>query len=100
MKLETYSHIILILKKIIEGTKFDGHVFSVGGCERDRILGNKIKDIDIVVDLPNGGIEFANWLKDNGHTKGSVVVYEHYGTAMFCLKDAPDDAIEAVQTRK
>lgn len=100
MKLETYSHIILILKKIIEGTKFDGHVFSVGGCERDRILGNNIKDIDIVVDLPNGGIEFANWLKDNGHTKGSVVVYEHYGTAMFCLKDAPDYAIEAVQTRK
>ena len=97
---KNYMEIIEYLRSIILGTKFENHVFSVGGCERDLILDSPIKDIDIVIDLPNGGIEFANWLKDNGHTVGSVVVYEHFGTAMFRLKDYPDEEIEAVQTRK
>lgn len=95
-----YDKIVDTLKKIIKGTKYEGHVFTVGGCERDRILGNPIKDVDIVIDLPNGGIEFANWLNDNNYTNGSVVVYEHYGTAMFRLSEIPDDIIEAVQTRR
>ena len=98
--IKNYIEIIEHLKNIILGTKFENHVFSVGGCERDLILDSPIKDIDIVIDLPNGGIEFANWLKDNGYTVGSVVVYEHFGTATFRLKDYPDEEIEAVQTRK
>ena len=97
---KNYIEIIERLKNIVLGTKFENHVFSVGGCERDLILDAPIKDIDIVIDLPNGGIEFANWLKDNDYTVGSVVVYEHFGTAMFRLKDYPDEEIEAVQTRK
>ena len=97
---KNYIEIIEYLKNIVLGTKFENHVFSVGGCERDLILDAPIKDIDIVIDLPNGGIEFANWLKDNDYTVGSVVVYEHFGTAMFRLKDYPDEEIEAVQTRK
>ena len=97
---KNYIEIIEYLKNTILGTKFENHVFSVGGCERDLILDAPIKDIDIVIDLPNGGIEFANWLKDNGYTVGSVVVYEHFGTAMFRLKDYPDEEIESVQTRK
>lgn len=97
---KNYMEIIEYLRSIILGTKFENHVFSVGGCERDLILDSPIKDIDIVIDLPNGGIEFANWLKDNGYTVGSVVVYEHFGTAMFRLKDYPGEEIEAVQTRK
>ena len=97
---KNYIEIIEYLKNIILGTKFENHVFSVGGCERDLILDSPIQDIDIVIDLPNGGIEFANWLKDNNYTVGSVVVYEHFGTAMFRLKDYPDEEIEAVQTRK
>ena len=88
--IKNYIEIIEHLKNIILGTKFENHVFSVGGCERDLILDSPIKDIDIVIDLPNGGIEFANWLKDNGYTVGSVVVYEHFGSAMFRLKDYPD----------
>ena len=97
---KNYIEIIEYLRSIILGTKFENHVFSVGGCERDLILDAPIKDIDIVSDLPSGGIEFANWLKDNNYTVGSVVVYEHFGTAMFRLKDYPDEEIEAVQTRK
>lgn len=100
MEALVYDKIVLALKEIIAGTEYEGHVYTVGGCERDRILGREIKDIDIVVDLPNGGIEFAQYLERNGHTVGSVVVYPHYGTAMFRLKDIPEEEIESVQTRK
>ena len=49
MKLEIYEQIVSILKSIIKDTKFENHTYTVGGCERDRILGNEIKDIDIVL---------------------------------------------------
>ena len=96
----TYLKVVDILKNIIAGSKFEGHVYCVGGCVRDLLLGRSIKDIDIVVDLPNGGIELAEWLKNGGYTKGSVVTYPHFGTAMFVLKDMPDVELESVQTRK
>lgn len=95
-----YDKVFEALKNIIKGTPYENHVFTVGGCERDRIIGDIVKDVDITIDLPNGAIEFAHWLKENGYTEGSIVVYEHFGTAMFTLKEAPFDTIEAVQTRK
>lgn len=101
MKIEKYYSILNYLKEIIKGTEFEGHVFSVGGCERDKHLGLKtIKDIDIVIDLMDGGIKFAKWLESNGYTHGSVVVYENFGTAMFKLDKFPKEEIEAVHTRK
>lgn len=100
MKLETYDMVISILKMLIKGTKFEGHVYAVGGCERDRILGNEIKDIDIVVDLPRGGIELAEYLNSKGHLAYEPVVYENFGTVMFNLFDIPTVEIEAVHTRK
>lgn len=100
MTINVYEEIISTLREIIDGTEYEGHVFTVGGCERDRILKRDIKDVDIVIDLPNGGIEFAEYLEKNGHTTGHVVTYPHYGTAMFRLKGIPDKEIEAVQTRK
>lgn len=101
MKIEIYYDILNYLKEIIKGTEFEGHVFSVGGCERDKHLGmNTIKDIDIVIDLMDGGIKFTKWLESNGYTNGSVVVYENFGTAMFKLNKFPKEEIEAVHTRK
>ena len=101
MRIETYYEILNYIKNIINGTEFEGHVYSVGGCERDKHLGSDtIKDIDIVIDLMGGGIRFAKWLESNGYTKSSVVVYENFGTAMFKLKDFPDEEIETVHTRK
>ena len=84
------------------GREFEGHVYSVGGCERDKHLGLKeIKDIDLVVDLPNNsGIRFANWLYSIGLTISKPVVYENFGTAMFKLSAFPDEEIEVVHTRK
>lgn len=100
MKTEKYEQIMSRLAALIAGTGFENHVFSVGGCVRDKHLKMEIKDIDLVVDLPNGGIELAKYLESNGFTKGSIVVYENYGTVMFRLKDFPDIELEAVQTRK
>ena len=100
MKLEVYKGIMELLRDIIEPTEFKNHVFAVGGCERDKRLGNEIKDIDLVVRLPNGGIKFAEYLHKIGASSHEPVVYEHFGTAMFRLDQFPDIELEAVQTRK
>ena len=102
MKIETYYKILDYIKNVIKGREFDGHVYSVGGCERDKHLGmNEIKDIDLVVDLKDGGIRFARWLHSMGLIRnGNIVVYENFGTAMFRLSAFPDEEIEVVHTRK
>ena len=99
MKIDTYTFILCELRDIIKGTKWENHVFAVGGCVRDEIMHNEIKDIDLCVDLCNGGIDFARWLEENGYTKFSVITYENFGTAMFHLKNFPDVELEVVQTR-
>ena len=83
---------------IIKGTPFENHVFAVGGSVRDFYMGNDIKDIDLVIDLPHGGVDFANWCKEQGYTR-TVVIYETYGTAMFKFKQFPGEEIECVMTR-
>lgn len=100
MKRELYISITKHLRDLIQGTEFEGHVLSVGGCVRDDIMGLEIKDIDLAVTLPDGGIKLAEWLEQNGHTSIRVVTYPTYHTAMFRLKDFPDEELEAVQTRK
>lgn len=94
-----YLDIVCAIRDIILGTEWENHVFTVGGCVRDCYMNREIKDIDLVIDLPSGGINFAKWLEENGFTKGSVVTYENFGTAMFHLKEFPDVELEAVQTR-
>ena len=100
MDIEKYKDIISTIKNIIVGTKWEGLVYSVGGCVRDSLLNRPIKDIDLVVTMPNGGIDFANWLFENNFLIREPVTYPHYGTAMFHLSAFPDIELEAVQTRK
>lgn len=100
MKLEQYKEILKHLKIIIAGSEFENHLFSVGGCVRDELMGNEIKDIDLCIDLPNGGLDFANWMEENHFTLSHVVTYPTYGTAMFKLSAFPDIELECVQTRK
>ena len=78
------------LRELIAGTEFDGKVFFVGGCCRDDIMGTEIKDIDISVALPDGGIRLAMWLHENGHLAGEVSAYPEFHTAKFRLADFPD----------
>ena len=100
MRHEIYIKIKEYLRTLIRGTDWEGHVYTVGGCVRDELMGSKIKDIDLCVSLPSGGIRFAEWLRDNGYTIKGVTVYPNYGTAMLHLKEFPDVELEFVQTRK
>lgn len=100
MTIELYNKILFEIRHIIKDTEWESHIFAVGGCVRDEILKNNINDIDICVDICNGGINFAKWLENNGYTCGSIVIYENFGTAMFHLKAYPEIEIEVVHTRK
>lgn len=100
MKRELYIQIKEFLREVIRGTEFEGHVMTVGGCVRDDLMGLEIKDIDMCVSLPDGGIRFAEWLKEQEHAAGDVTVYPNYGTAMLHLQNFPDVELEFVQTRK
>ena len=97
---DKFHKIVLYLKDLIKGTKFDGKTYVVGGAVRDLLMNKEIKDVDIVIELPNGGIEIAKWMEENSYTHGSVVTYPTYGTAMFRLNEYPEVEIECVQTRK
>lgn len=99
MNTKLYKRICAYVREKIAGTKWEGHVYTVGGCCRDMVLGAEINDVDFAVDLPGGGIEFADWLRSKRLTIGSPVKFEKYGTAMTRLKAFPHDDIEMVQTR-
>lgn len=99
MQTDQYHRILEYLRKTIEGTKWQGHVFAVGGCCRDEILGNEIKDVDLAVDLAGGGIGLACWFYENGLAVKEPVTFPSFGTAMLRLREFPDDEIEIVQTR-
>lgn len=103
MNITREEQVLNYIKGIIKDTKYENHVFLVGGAVRDKLMGNPIKDIDLCIDLPNGGIEFATWImKTLGEFKQDTrpVVYPTYGTAMFTLSAFPGIDIECVQTRK
>ncbi len=100
MNTALYRTICHWLRDLIRGTQWEGHVFAVGGCCRDEILGRDIKDVDLAVDLPNGGVELATWLHNRRLTVGRPIYFEKYGTAKLRLKAFPDDEIELVQTRR
>lgn len=100
MDRKTFENIRNTLNGLIKETVWENHVYLVGGCVRDDVMNNPVKDVDIVIDLPDGGIKFVSWLKENEHTTQNVIFYPHYGTVMFRLANYPDIEIEAVQTRK
>lgn len=97
------------LKKEITGSKYQGKIFLCGGAVRDELLGMPIKDVDLTVELPNGGIEFANWItkKLKIQSKTNPVIFPRFGTAKFNLRgvkykgeDLSSIDIEVVMTRK
>ena len=52
MTTKLYHVICEWLRELIEETPWEGHLFAVGGCCRDEILGLEISDLDLAVDLP------------------------------------------------
>ena len=76
-----YHEIIDYLRRVTEASQWENHVFTVGGCCRDEILGHEIKDVDLAVDLPGGGIGFARWLYEKGLALKEPVTFPSFGTA-------------------
>lgn len=99
MEIKVYHNIINHLRYIIAGTEWEGHVYAVGGCVRDLMRQQPIKDIDLVVDLPDGGIGFDRWLYENGHLYAEAIISSRFGTASFRLKEYYNEWLDCVQTR-
>jgi len=100
------NNILDFIKQLIKNTKWEGKLFLVGGAVRDELIGKDIKDIDLMVNAPNGGIEFSNWITQKTHTHPPVI-FPNFGTAKFNLlgvthkgMDLGGIDIEAVMPRK
>jgi len=100
---------ILFIRDSIKGSEYENHVFLAGGFVRDELLNIDPKDIDCVINLPNGGILFSIWLakKYNIYKKGSnPVIFENFGTSKLSLGgikyngiDLSNIDVECVMTR-
>ncbi|MDE5888903.1 MAG: HD domain-containing protein [Bacilli bacterium] len=100
MKQKDFYIIANYLRDILTNTVFNEHVFFVGGACRDIVMNLDPKDLDICVELENGGLELGKYLFEHGYLAHEPVLFPTYGTCMFVLKQFPDIEIEAVQTRK
>lgn len=99
-----------LISNLVKKSPFKGKVFLAGGYVRDELLGLDPKDIDLVVEMPEGGIKFAEWATKELkiYKKGSnPVIYPRFGTAKFNLRgveykgqNLSDIDIESVMTRK
>lgn len=97
---------LIKIGEIIKGTKWENNVFAVGGCVRDKLMGKPIKDIDLAITYPNGGIDFANWICKETYCyklDSNPCIFLTYGTAKFNIRSINEIEridIECVQTRK
>ncbi|MFZ4261918.1 CCA tRNA nucleotidyltransferase [Sphingobacterium sp. HJSM2_6] len=90
---ENLSHpIFSIIKGLAQQEKVSCYV--IGGYVRDRIMGRPLKD-DIDILVLGSGIDFANKLGEQLHTK--VAVYKSFGTAMLMYEGLQ---VEFVGARK
>lgn len=100
MTKEKYEEILAYLRNVIEGTQWEGKVYTVGGCLRDAMMGNDIHDVDLAVNVPDGGVQFPIWLDKQGLTLVPPTLYRRFSSSRLRLKAFPDDEIEVVQTRR
>jgi tRNA nucleotidyltransferase/poly(A) polymerase len=84
------------LHEALKGTEFEHKTYFAGGFVRDELLGTQTKDIDITVELPEGGIRLAEYLHKQGLTT-KPLIYKQFGTALIIWKDY---RLELVMTRK
>jgi len=92
--------IIKDIKDTIKGTIYENKVYLAGGFVRDEIMGLPPKDMDLLINCPNGGIEFAEWFcKEKGIYKeeSNPVIFPRFGTAKFVFQG---EDIECVMPRK
>ena len=82
------KEVLLYIKNAILNTEFENKVFQVGGSVRDEIMGFTAKDIDLVIDMANGGITFANFMAkyNDSYVDGSnPIIFKRFGTSKLIL---------------
>ena len=80
----------------IKKSIFENKTFVAGGYVRDKIIGRYSDDIDIVVNIENGGLKLAEFLHEKG-LASKPVLYKTFGTAKTVISGY---SIEFVMTRK
>ena len=107
IKDEKVIKIIEKIKEVIKLSRFNGHVYLVGGVVRDSLLGLPIKDVDVVVEgVDGGGTMVASMLaaREKCFKLGkNPVIYPAYNTTKVCLTnddDLKDIDIEFADARK
>lgn len=86
-----------LLKSITVNTRFSGKAFVAGGAVRDMVMGLDPKDIDIVVEMEEGGIRFATYIVQRlGIYKGTSnpVIFPRFGTAKVHLDGVVHNGVE------
>ncbi len=83
------------LQKAVTGTAFEGRIYFAGGAVRDFLLQKNSLDIDITVEMENGGILLAEYIASKWKL-GKPVVYKQFGTALLNYKR---HKLEFVMTR-
>lgn len=85
------------LERIAEatrGTKWEGHLYAVGGCVRDALMGlPEGNDFDIVTE--ESSEELAKFLYASGVSSISPVIYARFGTALVRVGGANVEIVTA-----
>lgn len=90
------------IKKLIKGSIFQDISYLCGGAVRDIFLNRPIKDIDIVVEMPDGGVKLADFLcETHPDICKNRCTFQNFGTAKFTMiTDLGEVDVETVHTRK
>ncbi len=104
-KKEQVAAAVKMLRRLTADGPFAGKAYIAGGWVRDSVLGRVSDDIDITVEMEDGGVRFAEWLADQIGSQRPVI-FENFGTAMIPLTGVTWDGVdlsglelEFVQTR-
>lgn len=85
--------LVNLIRKDIKGTAFEGKVYIVGGAIRDMFMNRAPSDVNLVVEMVNGGIVFAEWLckKHKSFVTMTNPLFErHIGRSTFVLGRVPE----------
>lgn len=103
---ERLKRLVDLIQSTIKESRFEGLVYITGGCVRDLILGREVKDIDIVVDMQNGGMLFATFfaMKTKCYVHdGNPIMYNNSNATLVRLindEELKDFKIECLETRR
>ena len=83
---EKIKKLVKIIQESIKGTAFENHVFLVGGCVRDLLLKIPCKDVDICVDIKNGGMLFGSRIHRRRYRSTR---WSHIGRKIYARRKPP-----------